>query len=375
MTTLDRYLIGRFGHVFVITFVSLFGLYVVVDGFTNVDDFLSQEGGPVALLSRMAQHYSYRVSYLFDLLGGIVSVLAAMVTFALLQRNGELNPVLSAGIPTYRLIRPILWGALLVDGTMACNRELVIPQIAHHLKVGAGKNKAVTDTVLSQVDRATMITIDGLKLDLVKQSISDARFVLSGPESGGMVAEQIVTLQAKSAVFLKQTRTHPNGWLLKETEQAYDNLPLTEMGRTVVKKTSKPGEVFVLSDITFDRLASGDTNYEMLSTWELMRRVRSPSYSRVSVRKQCLHLHARITRPVLDILTVLLGLPLVARRGNHGLLSNLFLSSMVLGVMFGVAQAFAYLGSANLIAPDLAAWAPVIVTGTLSAWVKDEVKT
>ena len=130
MTTLDRYLLGRFGHVFVIAFVSLFGLFVVVDCFTNADDFLAQPGGPLAVVGAMARHYSYRVSYMFDVMGGVVSVLASMVTFALLQRNGELNPVLSAGIPTYRLIRPVLWGALLVDGAMACNREVVIPRIA-----------------------------------------------------------------------------------------------------------------------------------------------------------------------------------------------------------------------------------------------------
>jgi len=39
VTTFDRYLLRRFWHVFGIGFFATVGLYVVFDGFTNVDAF------------------------------------------------------------------------------------------------------------------------------------------------------------------------------------------------------------------------------------------------------------------------------------------------------------------------------------------------
>ena len=38
-TTFDRYLLRRYLHVFIILMISMYGLYVVIDGFTNIDEF------------------------------------------------------------------------------------------------------------------------------------------------------------------------------------------------------------------------------------------------------------------------------------------------------------------------------------------------
>ena len=40
MKIIDRYLLRQFAHVFVICFVSLTGLYVMLDAFSHLDDFM-----------------------------------------------------------------------------------------------------------------------------------------------------------------------------------------------------------------------------------------------------------------------------------------------------------------------------------------------
>ena len=84
----------------------------------------------------MAEFYAYRASMFFDMTGPIVSVLAAMLAFSLVLRYGELNPVLAAGIPTYRLMIPLLWGTLFVNGAMIVNQEVIIPRIAEGIAGG-----------------------------------------------------------------------------------------------------------------------------------------------------------------------------------------------------------------------------------------------
>src|SRR5262249_28307181 len=135
MTTFDRYLLRRYWHVFAVGYLALFGLYFVIDVFTNVTDFLDSSQGTISVLIAVAQYYSYRACYFFGLIGGTLEVIAAMVALVLMQKHGELNPVLSAGISTFRLIRTLLVGAGLVDALIVGNQELIIPRIALHLPV------------------------------------------------------------------------------------------------------------------------------------------------------------------------------------------------------------------------------------------------
>lgn len=371
MTILDRYLLKRFVQVYLIAFISLYGLYVVVETFTNADDFLNGEGGPLVMLREIAVYFSYRISYMFDKIGGILTVMSAMVTLSLLLRHGELNPVLSAGVPTYRLIIPILWGALFVSVCMGANRELLIPRIAGQLQMSPGANKTTNDDLEPTLDVASLIHISGKRLNFANQSIELADF---GLPPAKVTEERLITLHAKQALWKPNEYRRP-GWLLKGVDTDFSRLNLTKFGRTVVYAGQSPQDVFIATDVGFDRLYNRDRNFELLSTFDLMRRMRSHSFTRVSIRKQSLHLHSRIIRPVLDLLMVVLGLPLIIRRGAAGLITNLAFCSLALGGVFAIDQGCAYLGAANMMAPDLAAWIPVIVAGTASAWVSGFIRT
>ena len=69
MTTFDRYLLQRFSHVFLLLLVAMYGLFVVIDGFTNVDGFQQGETRAWDVLARMADYYLYQSSLFFDTIG------------------------------------------------------------------------------------------------------------------------------------------------------------------------------------------------------------------------------------------------------------------------------------------------------------------
>src|SRR5262245_52866732 len=137
MTIFDRYLLRRYWHVFGVGFLALFGLYFVIDVFTNVTDFLEHSPDMRSLFSTIATYYSYRACYFFGLIGGTLEVVAAMVAMVLVQKHGELNPILAAGISTFRLLRTLLVGACMVNGLIVINQEFIIPRIAVHLQFDA----------------------------------------------------------------------------------------------------------------------------------------------------------------------------------------------------------------------------------------------
>ena len=155
MKTIDCYLLRRFGQVFGIGLSATLGLYVVFDGFTNVDAFqeTAKSTSSVAMLGRMGEYYGYQSVVIFDLVAPIMTVIATMVVFSLLQKNKEVYPILSAGVPAYRLLWPMLVGSLAINGVLMLNQEFLLPAIAEELL----RPIKVAETGLSRADSSRRI--------------------------------------------------------------------------------------------------------------------------------------------------------------------------------------------------------------------------
>ena len=114
---IDRLLIVGYFKSYVICLVSLLTLYVVVDLFLHLDDFVTHNAkGLPDILKRIGCYYGFRVPQFFDRLCEAIVLLAAMFTVAMMQRNNEQLPLLSAGVSTHRIVAPVLLSALLHAG-------------------------------------------------------------------------------------------------------------------------------------------------------------------------------------------------------------------------------------------------------------------
>ena len=129
MTILDRMLFAAFLRAYAICLVSTLSLYIIVDLFTNIDDFFQEGRPPSQVAGHILNYYGYQSIQYYDRLCEALSLLAAMFTVAWSQRNNELIPVLSAGVSTRRFLRPIFIGAVLMLGLGVVNQEVVIPAI------------------------------------------------------------------------------------------------------------------------------------------------------------------------------------------------------------------------------------------------------
>src|SRR6266536_3072279 len=128
---LDRMLIFNYVKAYLICLVSLLGLYIVVDLFTNVDDFAQHRNGLLPVLSSIAKYYGVQITVIFDRLCEVIALLAAMFTVAWIQRNNELIPLLSAGVSTHRVVRPVVLSACLMMGLSVVNQEIIIPRLGN----------------------------------------------------------------------------------------------------------------------------------------------------------------------------------------------------------------------------------------------------
>jgi len=369
---LDRYLLRRYWQGFIVTFLALFGLYVVLDVFSNLDEFGKSSGGGFNVVREMLWYYLIRACAFFSSVGSMISVLAALMALALLLRNGELNPILSAGIPTYRLAVPLLIGNVIISSLLVLNQEFLIPRIADQLQVKPGQGVDTNEKIRPAWDHSSNVQILSGKMYLSDRRLSDAEFVLPVPELVG----QLTTIHSDHAVYRVKSDTQQNGgWYLTNASPLFSELSLTSRGREVVLPGDRREDLLIVTDINFEQLSNRNKFFENLSTRELMENARNPSFSLLSLRAQTVHLHSRMTRPLFNLLLLLMVIPVIVRKESRGLVTSLGFSLGATTTALGLQQCCTYLAQAGLIRLDLAAWLPVMVCGVLSAWLSGLIRT
>ncbi len=376
-------------HTFGVFLVATYGLYIVIDLFTNVDAFQfeaqraadesrlagaavwSDQDVLLEMLKNIGLYYGYRLSDFLELAGPLLISIAAVAVLGLMEKQSESHPVLAAGISAFRLLKPLLIGAAALNLLLITNQELVMPNIAVQLQTPRGKDHATKQQVIPVYDYSNhMMHIDGESVSVADSRLEGATFYLP-PE----LADGVSTLRAESAVYLQKNARHPAGWLLTNQEGVFNAEQLTKEGRARIIPRPNGKDVFVVSDVNFDQLYDQGRNPKLLSSVQLVKRIRNPATGPVTVRHQSLALHSRVTRPLLSLLTVAIALPLVMRRESQGLIVNLAICGLVLAVAFGITHGSLLMGSAGLVRPDLAAWFPVVITGTTSVWTAGYVQT
>jgi lipopolysaccharide export system permease protein len=185
----------------------------------------------------------------------------------------------------------------------------------------------------------------------------------------------LTPITAREAVSIEAGPDQPAGWLLSDFKPALETMPLTPLGQRLISPGSEPGTLFIRTDITFDQLYRRDSSFEYLSTADLVTRVRNPSYNHRSIRTQSLYIHSRLTKPLMNLVVLMVGVPFIVRKESVSLLRNVGMCASMLGVMFAVNEGFVYLAKFNLLSPESAVWAPIILWGGFAAWSSAKIKT
>src|SRR3954462_9161268 len=134
MRILDRERYRQFFKAYLICFTALVGLYVVIDAFSNFDEFAKRADGAVEMFSIMGRFYMVHMSQFYDRLCGVIGMMAAIFTVTWMQKNNELLAMLAAGISANRVIRPAIISACLVSTLAALNEESITPRFTDSLQ-------------------------------------------------------------------------------------------------------------------------------------------------------------------------------------------------------------------------------------------------
>ena len=368
MHLLDRMLIRGYVKAYMVCLVSLLSLYVVIDLFTNVDEFAEQHRHLAPILKHIGVYYGYKVAQIFDLLCEAIVLLAGMFAVAWMQRNNELLPLLSAGVSAQRVVRPVLFSAAAMLGLTVANQELVLPRIATYLlypRVDPNGEKEIEAYHAWEPNRIHIAGERALRRQRVVKNFSCLI-----PEG---LARNVVHLSAKEAYYYPPGEGQPcggGGWLLTDTQPA----ELEGWVNTDVLRVLYSGKYFLFTrEADFDAITRCRTWFVFASTYRLLLELNKPDSMRLA--SMAVRFHMRLTRPILGLLLVFMGLSIILRDQNRNVFISTGLCLVLCGVFFGACFLCKQLGDNEYLSPALAAWLPVLAFGPLAFVLFDAIHT
>jgi len=366
MKLLDRMLVRNYLKSYLICLVSLLSLYIILDLFTNLDNFTEGQRTFSQVLRNITKYYGYRIPMVFDRLCEAIVLLAAMFTVAWIQRNNELLPVLSAGVSTRRMVLPVLVSACAMVGLAIANQELVLPHVDNYVLENRHDLEGIKDMSVSGGYDTNGTQIPALgRAYRNQQLIRDFHCVL--PDGAG----GIIHLEAKEARYVAPDDTpRSGGWLLVGTKP----LEVDNCQQTGILEMIAPGKFFLkTNEVDFEYLTRQKNWWMVMSTWDLWKELAKADPMRAP--GVAVLFHMRLTRPILGLILVFLGLSVILRDQNRNVIISTGMCLVLCALFFGATIVCKHLGEHEYISPALAAWLPVLNFGPLGFVLFDAIHT
>ncbi len=354
MILLHRYVLGLFGRLLLLALSAFVGIFLLVDFFERIDDFL-EHGAPISL---------YLVYLLNNLPVATVQVvplaalLAAFGTLGGLSRHNELTAMRGGGISIWRIILPLIGAGLLLAVSVFAINEYLIPvnqKKIHHLLHAELQGK---QEILFK--RANIWFREDHRIFHIRQSIPKRGVLLGVTILQFDDSFRLLTrMDSPRAVFRKGT------WIFEDlTSFRYD--PATSMIAERLHFAKKPLELAKQPEAfaeTFDKT-------EQLGFFELralVAKMRSEGYD---ARRYQVDMHSRLAHPFTCLTMTILGIPFALRKGRGASLALGVTLSVTVGVIFFILQTLlTTLGYSAIISPFAAAWSALLLFSMLAVWL------
>jgi lipopolysaccharide export system permease protein len=365
---LDRMLTASYVKAYVICLVSMLSLYVVVDLFMHLDDFAESQKGLLPVLLRIGQFYGIRITQIFDRLCEAVVLLAAMFTVAWIQRNNEILPLLSAGVSTRRVVRPVLLSACTFLSLSVVNQELIIPRVANSLINNHDDPAGEREVAVQGAREPRGILIEGTTANRAEMTVKEFNCIIEERITQG----NLISLHARQARYIPPEPGKPRtgGWLLTGTQPAQ----LPDGPHADVLEMIDDGKFFLKTqDTDFDAVVRSHNWFMFTSTPRLYRELQRADSPRLA--SMAVVFHMRLTRPILGLFLVFMGLSVILRDQNRNVFISAGMCLALCAVFFAMTFMCKHLGDNEYLTPALAAWLPVLVFGPVSFVLFDAIHT
>jgi len=359
MKIIDRFLLSHFTRILLLCTASFIGIYLLIDFFEKVDDFIDHQATLGDYLSYLGNSIPFILVQILPL-----AILTAMVlTLGGLGRTNETTAMRACGISLWHIVQPLMTLILGLSLLLLLLNEVVVPwntqQLNDLLEVKL-KGKQKTELTRNEIwyrhgDRIINIKVahphnkrlEGVTVFFFSKDHKLIRRVDAPKvdyEQGRWLAEQAVDRNFSAT----------SGDLLQTSPPEQLALPL---GR---------------SPVDFLERENPNSEQNFVKLRSIAHKLEREGYD---ATRQRVDMHNRLTKPFTCLIMGFLGIPFALQRGRN---SNIALGigiSLGTGVCYFILQslvtAFGYAGA---IPPLVAAWAANIIFLLFGIWLLLNVK-
>ena len=351
----DVYLLKRF---FYFLFVLLAGFVLIFDAFT-LFDLLGDISKNHIAVSVVLTYFRFLIPYMIYLLAPLATLVATLVTLAVLTKNNEVIAFKASGISLYRLILPLGLAGCLVAGGMFLMSETFLPYANQRQDALRNQIKGRPPQTYFQ---PTHQWIFGERAKIYNYEFFDPEQKLFGGLNVFELDRQ--TFQVRRRVFAARATWEPtlNTWVLTGGwVRDFAN------GRVTNYVPFKAYSLAELSEAPsyFRRevLQSDQMNWR-----ELRNYIRSLRQAGFDTARLSVQWHEKFAFPLIAAIVVCLGAPFAFLVGTRGAIGGLAVA-VGIGIVYRAAAALLEsMGTVGLLPPVLAGWAPDAIFGFLAVY-------
>lgn len=340
-TLLDLYVGTRYLRVLALTFLALMGLFYISTFIELSERLLKGQatgGNLVAYLIFSTPQYVYFVV-------PIAVLLAVLVTIGILTKTSELTIMRACGVSLYRAAAPLLALGLLASGFLFLVQEKALAR-------GNAQAQAINDHMRGRTRGTSVLTrrwMAGRGGQLYHYAHFDAReesfsrlSIFEIDQDDWRITRQTFTPRA---VFRDGRWIAEAGWVQTFPETG----PPTRqpLARGTLASLEQP-EYFGT-----ESLAAAD-----MSLAQLRRYVDDLRSSGSNAAAALVEYHRKMAFPLVTVIMTLLAVPFAVTTGRRGALYGIGLGITLSIVYWFMLSVFGAMGTANVLPPMLAAWAP-----------------
>ena len=352
---IDVYLLQQFFYYFL---VLLAGFILIFDAFTLFDLLgdISKNNIPVSMV---LSYFRYLVPLMMYQLAPLATLVATLVTLAVLAKNNEVIAFKASGMSLYRLVLPLTLAGCLIAGGMLLLDDTYLPYANQR-----------QDALRNQIKgRPAQTYFQPARQWIFGENAKIYNYELFDPDQnlfGGLSVFELDpdTFQIRRRVFAERAT-----WVQSENTWALTGGWIRDFQGGKVSQYA-PFKVQSLPEISeppsyFRREVRQSYQMNWRQLGEYIQGLRQAGFdtARLSVQWQ-----KKFAFPLIAAIIVFLGAPFAFLTGTRGAVGGLAVAVGVAIVYWATAALFEAMGSVGQLPPLLAAWSPDAIFGFLGVY-------
>ena len=358
LSLLDRYVGKQYLKIVMLSFVGLLGIFYI-STFVDLSDKLFK--GETTVRTIFEYFWFATPQFVYFVLP-ISALVATLVTVGLLTKSSELTVMKACGISLYRASLPLLLFSLVWSGLLFAMGESFLADANRRAESIRDVIRGVTPQTFDILNRKWVMSSDGdiynyLHFDPDKEELhglTTYRFA----QDDWKLAERAY---ANQAVF-------DEGWQASDVWiRRFD-----EGEEADAFETADQSELAIEPP---DYFATERPDSERMSYQELELHINELQASGVDVVALQVSLERKLSFPFVTLTLTLIAVPFAVTTGRHGAMYGVGIGIVLAISYWIVISIFAAIGSAGLLTPLLAAWAPNVLFGGSAVYLLLAVRT